>query len=341
MQTPVQFELALEDRSAVGEARREAARLAATLDFGEAEAGALALVVTEAATNILKHADRGKMIFRVVQRGSTGGIEVLALDRGPGLANLGQAFRDGHSTAGSPGTGLGAIQRMSAEFDVHSTPNKGLVLRVVVWGKDVPADDAEVPVIGAICVPKTGETAGGDAWAVMSRHDGFLICVVDGLGHGPEAALAARTAIASVSEGATRSHSVTELVERAHLALRPTRGAALAVARMTPEKAICNFCGVGNISACLLSRGQSRSLVSMAGILGHQVHRIREFQYPFSDDTLCIMHSDGLATRWRLDDYPGLEGSHPALVAGVLYRDYSRQRDDTVVCAVRVATGRG
>jgi anti-sigma regulatory factor (Ser/Thr protein kinase) len=341
MQMPVQFELAVEDRSGVGEARREAARLAATLDFGEAEAGALALVVTEAATNILKHAGGGQLIFRVVQRGSTGGIEVLALDRGPGLANLAQAFRDGHSTAGSSGTGLGALQRMSAEVHVHSTPNKGVVLRAVVWAKSVPVGEAEGPVVGVICLPKAGETVGGDAWTVMSGHDGFLICVVDGLGHGPEAAMAARAGIASVTEGATRAHSVTELVERAHLAMRPTRGAALAVARVTPEKAICNFCGVGNISACLLSRGQSRSLVSTAGILGHQIHRIKEFQYPFSEDTLFIMHSDGLATRWRLDDYPGLERSHPALVAGVLYRDYSRQRDDTVVCAVRGAIGRG
>jgi anti-sigma regulatory factor (Ser/Thr protein kinase) len=340
MQMPVQFGLAVEDRSAVGEARREAARLAATLDFGEPEAGALALVVTEAATNILKHAGGGQMIFRIVQRGATGGIEVLALDRGPGLANLGQAFRDGHSTAGSSGTGLGAIQRMSAEFHVHSTPHKGTVLRVVVWARSAPGNEAEGPVIGAICLPKSGETAVGDAWAVMPRHDGFLICVVDGLGHGPEAAMAARTAIASVSEGAMSANSVTELVERAHLAMRPTRGAALAMARVTSENGICSFCGVGNISACLLSRGQSRSLVSTAGILGHQVHRIKEFQYPFSEDTLCIMHSDGLATRWRLDDYPGLESAHPALVAGVLYRDYSRQRDDTVVCAVRGAIGR-
>lgn len=341
MLTSVQLELPVEDRSAVGEARREAARLAATLGFGDAEAGALALVVTEAATNMIKHAGRGLLIFRVVQRGSQGGIEMLALDRGPGLANPGQAFRDGHSTAGSAGTGLGAIQRMAAEFDVHSTPNKGLAMRVVVWAGSAPADDAEGPAIGAVCLPKTGEAAAGDAWTVVPRHGGLLVCVVDGLGHGPEAAMAARTAIAAVSERAVRTESVEQLVEGAHLALRPTRGAALGVAMLSPGRAICNFCGVGNISACLLSRGQSRSLVSTAGILGHQVHRIREFQYPFPEDALCIMHSDGLATRWRLDDYPGLERSHPALIAGVLYRDYSRQRDDTVVCAVRSPKGRG
>jgi anti-sigma regulatory factor (Ser/Thr protein kinase) len=339
MQTPEQLEVAVEERSAVGEARRVAARLAATLGFAEAEAGALALVVTEAATNIVKHAGRGQLIFRVVQRGSAGGIEVLALDRGPGLANPGQALRDGHSTAGSPGTGLGAIQRMSAEFDLHSTPKKGFAMRAVIWKDAAPADQAASPAVGAVCLPKAGETASGDAWTVVSRPDGLLVCVVDGLGHGPEAAMAARTALASVGERAIRTESVEELVEGAHRALRPTRGAALAVAMLFPKKAICNFCGIGNISACLLTGGQSRSLVSTAGILGHQVHKITEFKYPVLDDTVCIIHSDGIATRWRLEDYPGLERSHPALIAGVLYRDYSRQRDDTVVCAVR-ARGR-
>lgn len=328
-----QIALAIEDRSGVGEARRTADRFAKTLSFPESAAGALALVVTEAATNIVKHAGSGEVILRVLERGAAAGIEILALDRGPGLANAAQALKDGHSTAGSPGTGLGAIQRMSAEFDLHSAAGKGFALRAVIWSA-APAPP-EALEIGAVCVPKPGEVASGDAWTVISSPRHHLVCVADGLGHGPDAAAAARAAINALVQDGAEYRGVEALLQSLDLALRPTRGAAVAVAALQPDKELCHFSGVGNISGCVLTRGQSRSMVSHAGILGHQVRKIQVFSYPLPEDALCIMHSDGLATRWRLDDYPGLERSHPALIAGVLYRDYSRRRDDAAVVVVR------
>ncbi|HEX6002946.1 MAG TPA: ATP-binding SpoIIE family protein phosphatase, partial [Burkholderiales bacterium] len=320
-------------RSGVGEARRTAARLAELLGFSESAAGTLALVVTEAATNIVKHAGHGELIFRALQSGSVGGIELLALDRGPGLANPSLAMRDGHSTAGSPGTGLGAMRRMASEFDFHTTPGKGTALRLVVWAAAPPRTNGLA--VGAVCLPKSGETACGDAWAIVPGGREAVLCVADGLGHGPDAATAARAAIAAVSETAARESNPSHMIEAVHLSLRPTRGAAVAVARLSAENQMCNFCGVGNISGCLISRSASRSMVSHGGILGHQVRKIHELSYPFPDGALCILHSDGLATRWRLQDYPGLERTHPGLIAGVLYRDYSRRRDDTAVIVVR------
>ena len=148
-------------------------------------------------------------------------------------------------------------------------------------------------------------------------------------------AAAARAAVAAVSETATREITASHMMEAVHLSLRPTRGAAVAVARLNAESEMCSFCGVGNISGCLISRGGSRSMVSHGGILGHQARKIQELTYPFPDDALCILHSDGLATRWRLEDYPGLGRTHPGLIAGVLYRDYSRRHDDTAVIVVR------
>src|SRR5688572_2854248 len=199
MQTPVQTVLAVDDRSAVGEARRIAARLAEKLGFTEAAAGALAVVVTETATNMVKHAGRGELIFGAVQRGATSGIELLALDCGPGFANPARALRDGYSTAGSPGTGLGAIQRMASEFDMHSVPGKGMALRLVVWSR-VPVTPDDETRIGSVCLPKSGEVACGDAWTAIRARHGHVLCMVDGLGHGADAAAAARTAIAAVAD---------------------------------------------------------------------------------------------------------------------------------------------
>ncbi len=123
------------------------------------------------------------------------------------------------------------------------------------------------------------------------------------------------------------------IVEAAHRALAPTRGAALAVARIDRGERIVRFVGVGNIGAALVSGGHTKRMVSHNGTVGHVAPRIREFTYPFADPALLVMHSDGISARWELSDYPGLATSHAAAVAGVLFRDYRRSSDDALVVA--------
>jgi hypothetical protein len=177
----------------------------------------------------------------------------------------------------------------------------------------------------------------GDSWALQLGRGRLVVLVVDGLGHGLDAATAARAAVEVVQ---AKAHlDAGNLMDAVHGALRPTRGAAAALAMLQPESELCTFCGVGNISASIRSNGASRSMVSQNGTLGHQVRRIQEFQYPFPKGSLLLMHSDGLATHWDLAAYPGLEGRHPALVASALYRDHSRGRDDLTVLALRNGAG--
>src|SRR5688572_24130968 len=164
MPTAAQSALPVEERSAVGEARRRAVRLAESLGFCDSAAGALALTVTEAATNLVKHATQGELVLRALQRGRLGGVEVLALDRGPGLANPARSLLDGHSTSGSPGTGMGAMHRMSSEFNIHSVVNRGTALRFVMWADSSnQAQFSDGLDVGAVCLPKAGESACGDA----------------------------------------------------------------------------------------------------------------------------------------------------------------------------------
>ena len=98
------------------------------------------------------------------------------------------------------------------------------------------------------------------------------------------------------------------------------------------------FVGVGNIGAVLANGGEARRMASYNGTAGHVAPRIREFTYPFTGRPLVILHSDGLSARWEIDAYPGLAASHPSLVAGVLFRDHRRGRDDATVVAMRAAT---
>jgi anti-sigma regulatory factor (Ser/Thr protein kinase) len=323
--------LPISDASGVADARRAAAALAVSLEFGETAAGELALAVTEAATNIVKHAREGAIVARIVERGGVEGIEILAIDKGPGIGNVAASMRDGHSTTGTPGSGLGALQRIASGLEIWSRPGGGTLLRFEIWPKAV--QDGAVATAGVICTQKSGEDFCGDGWAVLQGRGRIVVLVVDGLGHGFEAATAARAAIETV-QGKAHLDAVN-LMDAMHGALRPTRGAAAALAMLQPESELCTFCGIGNISASIRSNGASRSMVSQNGTLGHSVRKIQDFQYPFPKGSLLLMHSDGLATHWDLAAYPGIEIRHPAMVAAALYRDHSRGRDDLTVLALR------
>ena len=85
----------------------------------------------------------------------------------------------------------------------------------------------------------------------------------------------------------------------------------------------------------ILSRGETRRTVSLAGTAGQVARSIRSFNYPFPQGSLFVLCSDGIGTTWSLDRYPGLIGAHPSLIAGVVYRDFSRGRDDAAVLVAR------
>lgn len=325
--------LEIRDSSDVAEARRLATRVASGADFSEVEAGNIALVATELATNLLKHANHGRIIVRVLQQSKKAGLELIALDQGPGISDLAQSMRDGYSTAGSPGTGLGAVNRLASEFDIHSLPDKGTAVLARLWF-DRTSQPANPEIeFGIVCLPMPGQEVSGDDWRVESLAGKSICTLADGLGHGADAAIAARAAVETALK--YRDKAPAEIVERAHGALRSTRGAALAVGEIDPAKKLLRFCGVGNIVAIILTNGGIRHLVSYNGIVGHEARKIAEFTYPWSPDSLLIMHSDGLGTRWDLRTYPALMQRHPALVAGVLFRDFWRGRDDVTVLAAR------
>jgi hypothetical protein len=275
--------------------------------------------------------------MRVLTARDATGLEVTSLDEGPGIADIRESLRDGYSTAGSPGTGLGALSRLGTDFQLYSQVGKGTVARFESWsrasapGLPVPLHEA-VPQ-GAICLPMLGETACGDQWALVSKEGQRALCVVDGLGHGPEAATAAKAAVAVLQQANVLD--AVELMRTVHEALRPTRGAAAAVAVLDPGRESCTFCGIGNIAFRIHSGEKCRHMVSHNGILGHKVQKFQDFAYPFPRGALCIAHSDGIGPRWDLAHYPGLSARHPSLVAGVLFRDHRRTRDDATVVVVR------
>jgi len=326
--------IGIEQPTDAAEARRLASRRASALSFGESESGRLALVVTEIAKNLIKHAAGGDIFLRTLRDHEAVGVEVLALDRGPGMGDVGRSFQDGYSTAGTQGTGLGAIARLSSNCDIYSRPGQGTVLMAQVWKGTLPARIAPFRA-GAVTHPVAGETCCGDGWIVQERPSGARLLMADGLGHGPQAAAAAEIAIEVAREHPGEGPAA--LLERAHAALRPTRGAAVAVAEVDCGSGAVRFAGIGNIGSVIVPHaGEWQRMVSHPGTIGQEMRKIVEFSYRWSPGALLLMHSDGLTSSWALDPYPGLVARHPAVVAGVLYRDFTRGRDDVAVLALSV-----
>jgi anti-sigma regulatory factor (Ser/Thr protein kinase) len=317
------------DPSQVGEARRAVAGAAHRLALDETTAGTAALIATEAATNLVKHAGHGEILVRALE----GGVEIIAVDRGPGIADVAGSMRDGYSTAGTPGHGLGAMRRMASEFDMHSMPGVGTAVLARIFGGGAPPARRGRFAIGAVSVPKAGETLNGDAWAETPTARGTRVLVVDGLGHGPTANEASHAAVEAFRRAPGEPPAT--VVETCHLALRSTRGAAMAVAEIDLDHGVVRFAGVGNVAGSVWNGSVSHHMVSLNGTAGHGTVRPREFSYPWPPSGLMVLASDGLGTRWTLESYPGLIARDPALVAAVLYRDFNRGRDDVTVVVAR------
>ena len=337
--TPSHTVIAVSDASQIGEARRGAQRAAAQAGLNETDAGRVGIVATELATNLVRHVHVGGELLVAARHGESPAVELLSVDKGPGMADVDRCTRDGFSTGGTPGNGLGAVGRLSSEFDIYSSPSG-----TVIWSRVAPSNGMPkrwapaTPTCGAVSVAAPGETVCGDAWWLAVGEDRIAMMGADGLGHGPLAAEASVAACAVFGHDAFGGPA--HLLEEAHRALTSTRGAALAAASLDPAGQKLRYGGEGNIAGTLLGAGvPSRGLFSHNGTLGHVVRKFQEFEYPWTPDAVLVMHSDGLQTRWDLSKYPGLLRRHPAVIAAVLYRDFRRGRDDATVVVLARYSG--
>lgn len=312
--------LRVEDASAVAACRGAALALAARLRFPAPRADKLALAVTEAASNLHKHARQGSMLLRISREGGEPGIELVTIDAGPGLRDTAAALRDGHSTSGTLGVGLGAIRRLSDFSDLYSVPGHSTALVARFW----PASHQGGTPFAGLVRPITGETECGDTFGAVETDDGVTGVLCDGLGHGPLAATAATKAVKAVLEGPADEPAA--LLERAHRRLNHTRGGAVGVVRVTGQRVW--FAGLGNIAAMILAGGTRKGMVSVPGIAGHQARAIRQFEYAAPPGAAIILHSDGISSRWAAESLPGLHARDPLTIAAALLAEAGTRRDD-------------
>ncbi|MFC4002799.1 ATP-binding protein [Prauserella oleivorans] len=317
----------------VGKARSMATTAAREAGLPAKAVDRVSIAASELASNLVKYACEGLLAVVASPRG----FDLLATDRGPGLRRPEEALRDGYSTSGSLGTGLGGVRRLADEFDLYSRYGEG----TTVLARWVPETLPEtLPVlglhIGAAVFTAPGETVSGDAWTVV-RSEGLVTFVVaDGLGHGPDAAAASAAAVSHVA--AMPAAPPAALLEAMDADRAAARGSAVAIAQFDLARNRLWFSGVGNIAARLYSAtGSHETLVSVPGIVGRRQRRGRRadpLMRSWSEESRLIMHTDGVSERWNAADLHDAFGHDAATVAGWLLGQHCRRRDDACVLVV-------
>lgn len=312
----------------IGAARRRFVSLAHSAGLDEARSNDAALIATELASNVIKHARNGGILLGCTVEAGQRGVSIVAWDRGPGM-NLAACMRDGMSTAGTAGAGLGAVSRLATRWDAYTRHGIGTVITAIVLPKGARAAPVE---LGGIAIPYPGLPVCGDAWT--SHEHGHLVTVIvsDGLGHGDGARQASQAVLAAFR--ARPDDPLPAILDHAHRAAKATRGAAATVVRIDRTARTATIAGVGNVAAWVIA-DKSRQLVTQHGTLGQATPSLRQETYPFPPSATLVIATDGLKSRIPFDELAELLARSPLTIAAGLWRDHARGRDDATVVVLR------
>ncbi|HEY2791325.1 MAG TPA: ATP-binding SpoIIE family protein phosphatase, partial [Micromonosporaceae bacterium] len=223
--------------------RRDAVALAVGVGLSEAVCADIAIVATELATNLGRHARNGRVLIRVCRSHDRAGIGLVAIDDGPGITDVEASIRDGHSTRGTLGIGLGAIRRLAGQFDIYSQPGHGTVIAATIWGRAVGGNEW----VDGISRPISGDTECGDGYAAREIDGRRQVMLCDGLGHGPLASIAARALEHAFQQAPPIGPKA--LLDHLHATVRHTRGAVMGIAELVTGSSSLRYAGIGNVAA--------------------------------------------------------------------------------------------
>lgn len=326
----------IEDRSYFNIIKKDVVKAAEGLGFSAEKTGKLQIVTTELASNLLKFGGRNReFLWKPINIKGAVGIELLTLDKGPGIGSVAQAMEDGFSTSGTAGEGLGAIQRQSDFFDLYSQPGKGTVALARLFANSEKRQEALPSNFTALAVASPNESLCGDGYYIEYEPEKhiFNILVLDGLGHGPGAYEAAQAAIKAYTLLPDLPRESPSLVlKEIHQQIKKTRGAVGMALKFNFKEETISYCGVGNIAGKTISYNNTKSLHSFNGIVGHVMSgRIHDQELPWQKGNLLLIHSDGLTSRWNISQYDRIHKHDLTILAACLYRDHKRGNDDTTI----------
>jgi phosphoserine phosphatase RsbX len=188
---------------------------------------------------------------------------------------------------------------------------------------------------GVAMTPIAGETESGDRCLVVPTDGSVLIAVIDGLGHGREAAKAA--AVAAETLESCPSLSVTELLRRCHESMHATRGAAMSLASFSGQDRTLSWLGVGNVDGILLRRVPEDSVrdekvLLRGGVVGLHLPPLRAAKLSVSAGDLLIFATDGIRPEFSSRV---IRRDPPQRIADAICASHSKRNDDALVLVVR------
>ncbi|MBI3921255.1 MAG: ATP-binding protein [Armatimonadetes bacterium] len=346
--------------SDVGAARRTAKGMAAEMGFDATASEEIALAVSELASNLVKHANGGDLVLTPLPEGERVGIQVEAVDKGPGIPDVERVIADGFSTAGSLGYGLGSVNRLMDEFDIRSQrgPGGGTTVVCKRWIRPESHGATLCPLEFGVATRRHPSTeVNGDAF-IIKRWDGAALAgVIDGLGHGQFAHRAAETARQYIETH--YDQTMESLFRGVGRACRATRGAVMALARFDFGMQISDcgleklpvevsgvrltFASVGNIEARVLVSPQSEvpnpksemNFIVRRGIVGVNAPNPVITHHGWDPDNLLILHSDGVRTHWKWEEFPEVATESATALAQRMLRQLAKEEDDATVVVIK------
>jgi anti-sigma regulatory factor (Ser/Thr protein kinase)/serine/threonine protein phosphatase PrpC len=341
------FSIEITDEAQVGAARRAVHEYAQHLGFDEKEMAEIDIVVQELGTNAATYATQNGRLHYSRSIGRDSGLELFYWDTGPGIYNIDRAVRDGVSTSGSLGTGLGAISRLMNQFDLYSTvrtttrlslaaarrTTHGTAVLARKWRANLRPDALSLSRLGVWSRPHPGEQTNGDAYFIKTSGPRTLYAVVDGLGHGHGAKQAADAALDSLGEWS--GETLDEVFNAVHDILRATRGAVMGAAVIDDAREEMHYAGVGNVSVRVFNAPEHLTPIPANGTLGARMGRVRVWTQTWNEQATLVMASDGISESWDIKAYPNVLDHNPQLLAGILMRDFGRANDDATVLVAR------
>jgi anti-sigma regulatory factor (Ser/Thr protein kinase) len=326
----------LPDRTYQAIVRAELRKMAESAGFTGHRLGEVEIIIAEITSNLIKHAHKGGILLVRKMEGEQAGIEIISIDNGPGMRMPAKMMEDGRSTKKTLGQGLGAIRRLSGEFDIYSMADWGTILfsRIYV-NKAYRVKEEKTFTVNVLAVAKAGETLCGDTWRYIHAGKKIRLVMIDGLGHGLPAYTAAEEAHKMFA--LAPENTPVDQIRSLNNDLKKTRGAVITVVYLDILNRQIIYSGIGNITMKVISPMKAQGCFSYNGIVGHIMPAVLNnhvLQWDGKNDVI-IMHSDGLTARWDIQKYPAILQHHSMLICAALYKDCNRGNDDSTILVGR------
>jgi len=331
----------IEGYDQISETQSSVKEIARQLGYKSVALEEISILVSELANNIVKFPMEGKIVINTFSYDHKTGIDIVSIDHGKGIENIEIALRDGYSTSGSMGAGLGAVKRLSDEFDIYSQPQNPIYSETkpitVVFARKWLNKPSTVKnfesKIGYITRPLPGFDENGDAIYVSQSGNEIFAAVIDGIGHGYEASIASQLAWDYLNKN--KNEQPETLLRDLHDALYHTRGVVIAIAKINKSEKKMIYSGIGNISASVYNSPVSVHPVTMNGTLGRIINHVKAYEYEWIPRSILTMYSDGISTKFDMAYYSQLQLQHPGLIAHVVFNGYSKEIDDASILIIQ------